>query len=147
MEKTKKKTQKMTSDGEKSDLIIKEFKSKIIKIARMIPFAISQIMFLGNDRNKSSFYFYLREPQRIYVRYHSYLLDTSEDFKIYEGKQKIMELLKSLNTKGIHEKHLSENINYLIKEDILRNLTTEEEMLEYGTTSVQPIDETIMFES
>lgn len=56
-------------------------------------------------------------------------------------------MLKSLNTKGIHEKHLSENINFLIKEEILRNLTTEEEMLEFGTTSAQPMDETIMYES
>lgn len=79
----------MAIDGEHSDRIIKEFKSKIVKIARMIPFTVSEVMFLGNDRNKSSFYFYLREPHRLYVRYHHYLLDESEHFKIYEGKEKI----------------------------------------------------------
>lgn len=116
----------MATDGEHSDRIIKEFKARIVKIARMIPFAISEIMFLGNDRNKSSHYFYLREPNRVYVRYRNYFMDPNEDFKIFEGKEKIVELMKSLNTKGIHEKHLSESLSFLIKEDILRNLTLEE---------------------
>lgn len=72
----------------------------------MIPFAISEIMFLGADRNKSSYFFFLREPNRIYVRYHNFLLDNSSEYKIFEGKDKIIEVFKSLNTKGINEKHL-----------------------------------------
>ena len=113
----------------------------------MIPFAISETIFLGNDRNKSAHYFYLREQNRIYVRYHNYLLDTNEHFSIYQVKEKIVELLKSLNTKGIQEKHLYESINFLIKEDILRNLTTEEEMKELGTTAYDPMEECLMIEN
>jgi hypothetical protein len=56
----------------------------------MIPFAISEIIFLGTDRNKSNYFFFLGEPNRIYVRYHNFLLDTNQDYKIYEGKEKIL---------------------------------------------------------
>lgn len=56
----------------------------------MIPFAISEVMFLGVDRNKSQYYFYLGEPNRIYIRYHNFLLDENTNFKIYEGKEKII---------------------------------------------------------
>lgn len=47
-------------------------------------------------------------------------------------------MLKSLNTKGINEKHLHESINMLVKEEIIRNLTPEEENSETGTMSLEP---------
>ena len=104
----------------------------------MIPFAISEVMLLGNDRNKSQYFFCLQEPNRIYVRYHNFLLDESSEFKIIEGKEKIIELLKSLNTKGVNEKHLHESINGLVKEEIIRNLTVEEEQEEMSAICPEP---------
>lgn len=44
-------------------------------ITKKIPFIISEILFLGSDRNNAEYFFYLREPNRIYVRYRNYLLD------------------------------------------------------------------------
>ena len=35
---------------------------------------------------------------------------------MYESKETILELMKSLNTKGIKERHLYENIQSLIKD-------------------------------
>lgn len=90
-------------------------------------------MFLGSDRNKSQYFFFLGQPNRIYVRYHNFLLDEACDSKIYEGKEKIVELLKCLNTKGINEKHLHESINSLLKQDTIRNLTVEEKNEEEGS--------------
>lgn len=91
---------------ETSSKIIKEIKERIVEITKNIPFTISEVMFLGTDRNKSHHYFYLREPNRIYLRYHSYMLDESDEYKIFEGKEKIMDYMKLLSSKGINEKHL-----------------------------------------
>lgn len=54
------------------------------------------------------------------------MLDDNEEYKIYETKEKITELLKSLNTKGTHEKRLYDSIHSLMKEDIIRNLSLED---------------------
>ena len=91
-------------------------KEKVIEITRSIPFIVSNVMFLGTDRNHSHHFFYLHEPNRIYVRYHSYMLDESNEFKIFEGKETVLSYMKFLNNKGINEKHLIENITFLVKE-------------------------------
>lgn len=95
--------------------MIKSIRERIIEITKSIPFTISEVMFLGTDRNQSHHYFYLREPNRIYVRHHSYVLDESDEFKIFEGKENIADYTKQLINKGINEKHLIENLTFLIK--------------------------------
>ena len=71
-----------------------------------MPFLTSEMLFLGVDRNESEYFFYLREPNKIYVKYHAYLLDTNEYYYIYESRETIIELLKTINTKGLKERHL-----------------------------------------
>ena len=128
VQKNKKKTAKMNNQREQTEQTIKELKEKISKISKYIPFAISEMMFLGTDRNKSQYFFFLKEHNRVYVRYHNFLLDNNSSYKLYEGKEKIVELLKSLNVKGINEKHLHESLNSLIKDQIIKNNTEEEDM-------------------
>jgi hypothetical protein len=43
-------------------------------------------------------------------------MDNNQYFYVYEGKEVINEILRSLNTKGLHEKHLYENIVSLLKD-------------------------------
>lgn len=145
VEKNKKKSQKLVNDNETSQKVIKDYKSRIIKIARQIPFVISQVLFLGKDRNGSEYFFYLREPHRLYVKYHGYLLDTSQGFKIYESKEKIMELLKSLNTKGINQRKLFEAISHLVKEEIIRNLG-EDDVYREDDNVREPMEECVFME-
>ncbi len=73
------------------------------------------------DRNDSEYFLYRREPNRIYVKFHSYILDNSNELKFYEGRHTILELVKTLNPKGVHEKYLMENINSLLKGNIISN--------------------------
>ena len=54
-----------------------------------MPFAISEVLLLGKDRNNSNYFFFLHEPHRIYVRYHNFLLDEEETYQLYEGKKDI----------------------------------------------------------
>jgi len=86
-----------------------------------MPFLTSEMLFLGRDRNESEYFFYLREPNKIYVKYRAYLLDSNENYYIYERKETIIELMKTLNTKGLKEKHLHENIQSLLKDEIITN--------------------------
>lgn len=58
----------------------------------------------------------MREPDRIYVKFRAYLLDKNEDFLVYVGKEAISEVIRSLNTKGLRERHLYDNISYLLKD-------------------------------
>ena len=67
----------------------------------------------------------MREPNRLYVKYRAYLLDNNENFYIYEGKEVITELMKTLNSKGLKEKHLLEGLQTLIKDDIITNEVNE----------------------
>lgn len=86
-----------------------------------MPFLTSQVFFLGIDRNNAEYFFYVREPNRIYVKHRGYLLDKNENFMMYEGREVINELMKQFNTKGIHERHLYENIQSFIKDEIIVN--------------------------
>jgi hypothetical protein len=42
-----------------------------------MPFLTTEVNFLGLDRNNSEYFFYVREPNRLYVKFRSYLLDTN----------------------------------------------------------------------
>ena len=66
-----------------------------------MPFLTTELIFLGKDRNGSEYFFYIREPNRIYVKYRTHLLDENEIFYIYEGRETASEVLKSLNNKGL----------------------------------------------
>ena len=66
-----------------------------------MPYLTTEIEFIGFDRNMSEYFLYVREPNRIYVKFRSYLLDNNELFYVYQGKEVISDLIKSLNTKGI----------------------------------------------
>ena len=48
-----------------------------------MPFLTSEVIFLGKDRNESEYFFYMREPNRVYVKFRHYLMDTNEHFSIY----------------------------------------------------------------
>lgn len=76
-------------------------------------------MFLGRDRNESHYFFFCNEPNRIYCRYRNFLLDDAEEFYVFDGKEAISELHKSLNARGIHEKHLADVIASFVKEEII----------------------------
>lgn len=54
------------------------------------------------------------------------MLSNESTFGLYEGKEKIMELTKTFCLKGIQEKHLYDNIQSLMKEGVIHNLTSEE---------------------
>lgn len=46
---------------------------------------------------------------------------------MYEGKQKIMDVMHSLNSKGVKEKALHDSIHYFIKEGVIREVPVVEE--------------------
>jgi hypothetical protein len=86
LDKHKKKMVKLVSQQTKSEETIKEIRKKIGEISRVMPFLTSEMLYLGRDRNESEYFFYLREPNKIYVKYRAYLLDTNEYYYIYESK-------------------------------------------------------------
>lgn len=92
---------KLASQQTKSEEGIKEIRKKIAEIGRAMPFLTSEVLFLGKDRNDSEYFFFMREPNRIYVKFRSYLMDTNENFSIYETKETITEVMKGLNNKGL----------------------------------------------
>lgn len=61
-------------------------KQKIVTITKKIPFVVSETISLGKDRNDSCYYFFLRQPYRIYVNYKNYLMDENESFLIIQTK-------------------------------------------------------------
>lgn len=121
IDKHKKKIQKLATQQTKSEETIKDIRTKIGEIARTMPFLTSEVYFLGLDRNNSEYFFYVREPHRLYVKYRSYFLDTNDHFLLYEGREVITEIAKQLNTKGVHERHLCENLTAFLKDDIIVN--------------------------
>ena len=125
LDKHKRKMNKLASEQTKFEESIKEIRKKISDIGKVMPFLTSEVLFLGKDKNESEYFFYLREPNRLYVKYRAYLLDNNENFYIYEGKEVITELMKTLNSKGLKEKHLLEGLQSLIKDDILTNEVDE----------------------
>lgn len=66
--------------------LINEHKDRVSKITKEIPYIVSQINYLGSDRNNSKYYFYQGEPHRVYVQYNDFVLEDSENYKIYETK-------------------------------------------------------------
>ena len=108
--------QKLSNQKDKSQKTILEIRSKISEISKSLPFVTSQVVFLGRDRNESHYFFFCNEPNRIYCRYRNYLLDDAEEFYVFDGKQAISELHKSLNPRGIHEKQLADMIASFVKE-------------------------------
>ena len=52
-----------------------------------MPFLTTELIFLGKDRNCSEYFFYIREPSKIYVKYRTHLLDENEQFYVYEGRE------------------------------------------------------------
>lgn len=54
-----------------------------------MPFLTSELLFLGKDRNESEYFFYVREPNLIYVKFRGYLLDNNEHFSIFESRESI----------------------------------------------------------
>ena len=125
LDKHKRKMNKLASEQTKFEESIKEIRKKISDIGKVMPFLTSEVLFLGKDKNESEYFFYLREPNRLYVKYRAYLLDNNENFYIYEGKEVITELMKTLNSKGLKEKHLLEGLQSLIKDDIITNEVDE----------------------
>lgn len=75
LDKHKKKMQRLASQQTKTEETIKDIRNKIAEIGRAMPFLTSEIEFLGLDRNNSEYFFYVREPDRLYVKFRSYLLD------------------------------------------------------------------------
>ena len=130
-DKTKKKLLKMNTQKEKTDILIKEFKTQISKISKSLGFTTTEVICLGVDRNLREYFFFIREPHRIYINYREFVLSSNTKWMIYEGKEKILELLNSFINKGVHEKRLTENINHLIKETIFHDLTPEDNFQEY----------------
>lgn len=55
------------------------------------------------------------------MKYCDYVLDDRKEYKIYQGRLRVNEFMKSLSMKGVHERKLYESINHLIKENIFRN--------------------------
>lgn len=88
-DKHKRKMNKLASEQTKFEESIKEIRKKISDIGKVMPFLTSEVLFLGKDKNESEYFFYLREPNRLYVKYRAYLLDNNENFYIYEGKEVI----------------------------------------------------------
>jgi hypothetical protein len=72
-DKHKKKIQKLTNQKEKSEIVIKEFKARVSYITKSISFMTSSILFLGQDRNRSEYFFFVKEPHRMYVRFREYI--------------------------------------------------------------------------
>jgi hypothetical protein len=61
----------------------------------------TSIQFLGVDRNSSEYFLCAKEPNTLYVTHNKGLLDDSHRYRIHEGKQKIVDVMHSLNCKGI----------------------------------------------
>jgi len=40
-----------------------------------MPFITSSVYYLGKDRNDSEYFFFMKEPNRIYTKYRAYLMD------------------------------------------------------------------------
>jgi len=49
------------------------------------------------------------------VRYRRYFLDSNPQYGIYESQERILEIARTLSSKGINEKRLSHNIHILNK--------------------------------
>ena len=101
LDKHKRKMNRLAFEQTRFEQKIKEGRKKKIEIEKIMPFLTSEILFLGKDRNQSDYFFYLRDPNRLYVKYRSYLFDNNEDFYIYEGKDVIVEFVRTLNSKGL----------------------------------------------
>lgn len=86
-----------------------------------MPFVNSVMKYLGVDRFKSEYFFYNKEPNRLYVKYReSFLEGSSEEdaegekaLMVYEGKEQIDALKNWLNAKGVNEKGVLFNLNSL----------------------------------
>lgn len=63
----------------------------------------------------------------MYVRQARGFLDNNFHYQLYEGKDKIVELMHALNCKGIREKSLHDSIHYFIKEGVIREVQNEPE--------------------
>lgn len=61
----------------------------------------------------------------MYVKYNHGLLDSRTNYRLYEGKQRIVEVMHALNCKGIREKSLHDSIHYFIKEGVIRDSPEE----------------------
>jgi hypothetical protein len=62
------------------------------------------------------------------------LLDSGEEFFLFDGKEAISELHKSLNPKGLHEKHLADMIASFVKEEIIVEKVVELDHDDYTAT-------------
>lgn len=106
---------------EEDEKAVQVMKDEVRRISKLMPFAISEVLFLGKDRNHSEYFFFLHEPHRLYVHYRDFVLDEGV-YQLYEGRKNIDALLSSLNPKGIHEKQLHSAINELVKLDMIHEL-------------------------
>ena len=89
LDKHKRKMDRLAFEQSRFEETIKQTRKKISDIGRIMPFLTSEMLFLGKDRNESDYFFFLRDPNRLYVKYHAYLLDNNENYYIYEGKYAI----------------------------------------------------------
>ena len=77
LDRHKRKVDKLAYEQTRFEETIKEARKKINDIGRIMPFLTSEMLFLGKDRNESEYFFYLRDPNRLYVKYRAYLLDNN----------------------------------------------------------------------
>ena len=76
----------MVIEKRRAEEDIKERKVKIAEISRTMPFLTTKLLFLGKDRNSSEYFFYLHEPNRVYLLNKAYVLDPNQHFYLYEGR-------------------------------------------------------------
>jgi hypothetical protein len=96
------------------NLEVVDLRLKLNKALTSLLFAKSDTVYLGKDRNESAYFFNCNEPHRIYINYKPYFLQKSGQFLLYEGRQKISELLPFLCNKGFHEKRLSQQLSNIL---------------------------------
>jgi chromosome segregation ATPase len=75
LDKHKKKIQRLATQQTRTEETIRDIRGKIAEIGRAMPYLTSEVEFLGLDRNDSEYFFYVREPDRLYVKFRSYLLN------------------------------------------------------------------------
>lgn len=74
-------------------------------------------------------------------------MDTGRRYRLYEGKAKVLELMHSLNSKGIKEKALHDSIHYFIKEGVIHDVTgPQEEEKPFDIESLRLVKEKVTME-
>lgn len=108
-----------------------------LQIVSVAPLLLNPSIFLGLDFKHCQYYFFLYEPDKIFVCYKDTLLDEDKDMKWgYYDIEDAKLLLTTLCDKGIRERNLIRNIQELQKSNLLTSQQIiqthiDEEMLEH----------------